>query len=94
MKCPTFQGLHRPQGHLEIAGEAARGFEIVVKRDHGVTEALAKMIDDANHAKWHATDPEAREDMQNVPAQQGGSCVARCGKGCHRPICLRATTPL
>jgi|SRR6516225_385405 hypothetical protein len=91
MKCPTFQGLHRPQGHLEIAGEAARGFEIVVKRDHGVTEALAKMIDDANHAKWHATDPEAREDMQNVPAQQGGAALPDVAKAaivlsvCERP---------
>jgi hypothetical protein len=49
------------------------------------------MIDDANHAKWHATDPEAWEDMQNVPAQQGGAALPDVAKAaivlsvCERP---------
>ena len=77
MKRPPFQGSHRRQHQVEIAGEAARGFEIVVERDHCVTEALAKMIDYANHAKRHAADPEAREDMENVPTQYEGSCATR-----------------
>jgi hypothetical protein len=42
-----------------------------------VTEALAKVVHYANHAKWHATDSEAREDMENVPTQYEGSCATR-----------------
>ena len=84
MERPRFQGSHRREHQVEITDEAARGFEIVVERDYRVTEAIAKMIDYANHAKRHAADPETREDMENVLAHQGRRCVARCGKGCHR----------
>jgi hypothetical protein len=50
------------------------------------------MIDYANHAKRHAADPEARENMENVLIKQGGCRAGRCGKARHRHD-WRATIP-
>jgi hypothetical protein len=33
-----------------------------------VAEPLAKMVDYANHAKWHAADPKTRENMEDMLA--------------------------
>jgi hypothetical protein len=33
-----------------------------------VPEPLAKVVDYANHAQWHATDPKARKDMEDMLA--------------------------
>ncbi len=64
------------QRNVEISVEPGRGCKIIIQRDHGVAESLAKMVDYANHAKWYAADPEAREDVENVLAQKGGGAGA------------------
>jgi hypothetical protein len=68
MKRPSLLLRHWRQQQVEVAGKSLGGFEIVIECHNGVAKASTKMIDHANHAKRHASDPETREDVENVRA--------------------------
>jgi hypothetical protein len=74
---------YRQQHNVKIAGDARRGFEIIVQGNDGVAEPLAKTVDYANHAKRYTADPKAREDVEDVLAGRGGIGDADRFEGYH-----------